>query len=376
MKSLCVLMIWVSVIVLQQSGFGSDYKITKLTDNLIDDYRVQICENNIVWNTIHNGRYGLYLFNGSSTLQLGGDSLYDFDQSITSNNLLAWHAHDGEDLEIYRYQNGLISRFTNNNVSDNGVDIDGNKMVWMRDDGSSSHWQVYYYDGSSTTQLTNNTSTNRFAGISGDNIVWWTDNNIYLYNGAIHQITNSSTTKGVPYISGDNIIWPEYDGNDYEMFLYNGKQIIQLTNNIYDDNTPAYFEFIDGDKAVWHGYDGNDLEIFLFNGATVEQLTDNDSDDSHPSISGDNIVWQGFDGNDEEVFVYRNSQITQVTDNLYNDRRARIWGDTIAWQGFDGNDYEIFYAKPDVSVIPEPSTLCLFGFGLFGLAIKRKAHRK
>ena len=65
------------------------------------------------------------------------------------------------------------------------------------------------------------------------------------------------------------------------------------------DTTPQ----ISGDKVVWQGHDGNDFEIFYFDGTTTHQLTDNSYDDMYAQISGNNIVWQGWDGDDEEIFM-------------------------------------------------------------------------
>jgi hypothetical protein len=55
-----------------------------------------------------------------------------------------------------------------------------------------------------------------------------------------------------------------WDGHDYEIYLYNGSQIIQLTDNYYHDFNPQ----IHNSEVTWYGYDGNDYEIFL---ATSEE---------------------------------------------------------------------------------------------------------
>ena len=54
---------------------------------------------------------------------------------------------------------------------------------------------------------------------------------------------------------------------------------------------------------VWDGWDGNDYEIVLYDGTTTTQLTNNSYDDSYPQVSGSNVVWHGSDGNDYEIFM-------------------------------------------------------------------------
>ena len=48
--------------------------------------------------------------------------------------------------------------------------------------------------------------------------------------------------------------------------------IIQLSNDHHADMQTCD---ISGPNAVWDGWDGNDVEIFLYDGSTVTQLTDN-----------------------------------------------------------------------------------------------------
>ena len=44
--------------------------------------------------------------------------------------------------------------------------------------------------------------------------------------------------------------------------------ITQITHNNYDDRHPKVF----GSNIVWWGYDGNDYDIFLYDGNTTTQL--------------------------------------------------------------------------------------------------------
>lgn len=65
--------------------------------------------------------------------------------------------------------------------------------------------------------------------------------------------------------------------------------IVQLTDDDYPDGYPQ----VSGSNVVWQGWDGNDYEIFLYDGTTTIQLTDNDCADRPPRVSGSNVVWDG-----------------------------------------------------------------------------------
>ena len=47
--------------------------------------------------------------------------------------------------------------------------------------------------------------------------------------GSIIQLTNNNTNDEFPQISGNNVVWRDFDGNDYEIYFYNG-----TTTNIFN----------------------------------------------------------------------------------------------------------------------------------------------
>ncbi len=65
--------------------------------------------------------------------------------------------------------------------------------------------------------------------------------------------------------------------------LGNNGLITKFTTN--DESTGNISPIIYEDKMVWQAYDGNDDEIFYYDGTKTIQLTDNDYDDLYPQIS-------------------------------------------------------------------------------------------
>ena len=113
----------------------------------------------------------------------------------------------------------------------------------------------------------------------------------------------------------------------------------QLTDNTRNDAYPQ----VHNGRIVWHGHDGNDYEIYYWDGTTVQPLTDNDYADGNPQIHNGQVVWTGSAGGaDTEIFFWDGSTIRQLTDNAYLDDTPRIHNGRVVWLGFDGNDNEIF----------------------------------
>ena len=145
-------------------------------------------------------------------------------------------------------------------------------------------------------------------------------------------------------IDGNNVVWAANDGNDSEIFLYDGNETIQLTDNDVDDFSPQ----ISGNKIVWQrDTTGENLEIFLYDGNETIQLTDNntinpyDAFDSSLQISGGNVVWAENDGNDSEIFLYNGNETIQLTDNDVDERSPQISGGDVVWKTSSGGGGQI-----------------------------------
>lgn len=62
---------------------------------------------------------------------------------------------------------------------------------------------------------------------------------------------------------------PEWYAPEYhEIFLYDGASTVRLTHNVFEHANP---QINDNVHVVWHGYDGQDFEIFLYDCTAVAQ---------------------------------------------------------------------------------------------------------
>ena len=184
-------------------------------------------------------------------------------------------------------------------------------------------------------------STGRRPRIHNDQIVWCdsdgNDLEIYLYDGTqVVQITNNEYNDYLPEIHNGMVTWVGHDGGtDTEIFLYDGSSIIQLSNNEYFDSEPQ----IHNGMVTWVGHDGHDSEIFFYDGVTMTQLSNNGYTDYQPQIHDGLVVWDGFDENDREIYLYDGTQVVQITNNDVFDQQPSIHNGKIVWIRNDPDEY-------------------------------------
>jgi hypothetical protein len=176
--------------------------------------------------------------------------------------------------------------------------------------------------------LLNGQSLGRNATFTQDDI---NNNRLTFVQQPGAQLPSGSNDPFAPRSSGSNVAWTAFDGNDYEIYFYNGTTTTQLTDNSVDDIAPQ----ISGSNVVWQQGRGSDADIFFFSGGTIRQFSDDDQEDINPQISGSNVVWQKKKGSDSDIFFYNaGSNSFNVIDNGagFDDVTPAISGSEISFR--------------------------------------------
>ena len=63
--------------------------------------------------------------------------------------------------------------------------------------------------------------------------------------------------------------------------------VFQITNDQVEDIEPSVYQ----ETVSWSRFDGNDYEIFFWDGDQITQITDNDYDDVGSDTYGGHVVW-------------------------------------------------------------------------------------
>jgi beta propeller repeat protein len=156
------------------------------------------------------------------------------------------------DIYAYNIKSGMETRITSNTTAEryNGVGISGKYIVWsdvrhagrqvpMTAEQFTEHpynTEIYLYnlETSEERRITNNPRTDRMPVIDGNRIIWERDeafqrNNIYMYDietGLETQVTHSSFVWYGYSISGNRIVWGDNRasrGSTYDNLITNGE---------------------------------------------------------------------------------------------------------------------------------------------------------
>ena len=139
-------------------------------------------------------------------------------------------------------------------------------------------------------------------------------------------------------LSNGQIVWVAYDGHDEEIFFFDGLEIIQLTNNDENDNTPS----IDNGQIVWLG-NGYESDLFYYDGSNIHQITDSGYLQHGPEISNGIISWYAKD-----IFLYDGTRVKQITDNNLNNQGLKNHEGDLVWYS-NPSKLQIFMRKFSVT---------------------------
>ena len=304
-------------------------------------------------------------------VQLTQNNVDDLEPSLWGTQIV-WQQHDGNDAETI-LQNGLSfgdpqTVLTNDSFHDTEPSLNGSVAAWQSWDGTD--WEIHTWNGSSVVALTNDVNSDVNPNVSGDgnNIVVWerwdgTDTEVMINSGGGNvALTANSGADAEPSVYGASVVWqssstsaPTASITDFDVMLYDGSSTTNLTSSQSTTNHTNAAIF--GSNVIWQGWDGNDWEIFLYNGSTISRLTNNSVDEVNAVISGNYIAWEGFDGNDTEIFRYSISSGTteQITNNLAADGLPTLAGQTLAWHGNEDGDWEIYVLGTTAAAVPLPA---------------------
>lgn len=235
--------------------------------------------------------------------------------------------------ETERLSGNYANRHHHSRINDN------NEIVWGAHTGQS--YEIFFADDQTVHQLTDDKYTDYDPRINNAGHVVWVKQTqgIFLFDGSRVVRLSSGPRDNSPRINElGEVCWVGYDGNDFEIYYYDGFSVSSLTDNLTDDKGAM---INDNGSIVWSS---NDDDIFLYDGTITARITDNTTKDSNPVINNSGeIAFIGDGINGRDVFLYSNNELLQLTDNSLNERSLQINDNgSVVWAGYDGHDYEIF----------------------------------
>lgn len=177
-------------------------------------------------------------------------------------------------------------------------------------------------------------------------------------DGELIMLTDNDYDDVAPYFDGedDRLVWHALIDDRYQIMEYDfdSGEERQLTFDAFNNMEPV----ARGDVLVWQAWIGNDWEIFMKQGENVSQITDNDVHDIDPAIRGDFVLWQHLTEESWVVEVYdvtsgKIETLTGIGGNSLSNPRLMLVYESLAE---DGSIATMGYDLEEKIVVPIKTT--------------------
>jgi len=203
-------------------------------------------------------------------------------------------------------------------------------------------------------QINDNLLDNRFAKLEWDKVVWRSSSGLHYKN-----ITTGEETIitdgiygfiGIPSISKGKVAWRVWDSFDtLYIYLWDGEQTSLIADSAAGNFSmpwgypPSYHSIdvsLDDGQIAWAGWDGTDYEIFLWNGESINQITNNAQDDYEAQLSNGQIAWTSKTGERFDVLFYDGETIHNISNRPdVPDEDPHLMNGVIAWSGWNYSEF-------------------------------------
>ena len=150
----------------------------------------------------------------------------------------------------------------------------------------------------------------------------------------IFKMTDNNYHDTGPDVHMGKIAWMAADGNDYEVYYWDGtaETPVPITQNSDED---GYVSLYDG-KIAWYAYlygEENPHRIFYWDGITTIQISDSDiSYNAYPSLYDGTVAWHGKQTNTAIFYWDSTFPPQQISDdNTHLDVFPSLFNGQIAW---------------------------------------------
>lgn len=315
-------------------------QITQLTQNDFDDNDPQVSDRFVTWWSSQSPRRQVYVYDFQNP-QAGPQrvSLITVDNfaPVVSGSVVVWYGHDGADNEIFLYDGTTTLQLTTDGRDDRKPQVDGNYVVWEDFDGTDYEVALYDIAAGTTRLLTSNSNDDLEPHISGNNVVWQslsgTQSSIYALDLSLGasavpvNISGGMFYAETPFIAGNRVVWHGYDGADWDVFyaeLGTGQIPENVSNNTWFDGHPL----VTRDLVVWRSYESGNYQVFRAVRGQPEMtatVTLSVVGDTLPELDEDFFVRFRDDGSGFQLLVDDTAQVL-----ILNDDGAMDYGDAPA----------------------------------------------
>jgi cysteine-rich repeat protein len=335
---------------------ASQIDAAPLTSNAVEDQFPKVSGAEVSWLEAIGQDSEVRLFDGTDTILVTDNTaIFDIDAHLSEGRLVWKRSVDGLDCSIERrVSGGGTSTVDASMPCVSEIRVAGPHTIWTEDANGALDDVFVRTDGGAPAQLGEDDvseTSPRVGDVAGTpRAAWLTPTGgLWYWNGSSAPVEIVASGASELEMDGPRVVWVASDGNDDEIYLYDGSSLAPLTNNAYDDAQPS----VSGSDVAWIGYPDTiaEGEVFLAD-PVVTQLTDDAFDDRDPQVSrgpaGASVAWIKDDGTEgglgDEIWMFEGCESVRVTDNAVADTGPSLDGNFLAWVQGGGNQSEIWTA--------------------------------
>ena len=296
----CNIFYWNGINILQVTNNDSE-----CSSSLIGN--ISLYNGKIAWNDYYgvDSDYEIYFWDGNNISQISNNDLNDYSPSLYKETI-AWSCSDGNDTEICYWDGASVKQITDNNYDDNFVSLYKGQIAWhsnkrelVENTDVLVDSQIFFWDGEKIIKITDSNERsefNSYPSLFDGKIAWQRytttqlrgsnhyHSRLCFWDGnQINEIATYNSTQDLgPHLYKNNIIWIDHDGNDYEIYYWDGYNKFQITDNIIDDWAVCYHT----DIIAWKREINNGLEREIVY-ANISNIFPNNSQESNAESSND-----------------------------------------------------------------------------------------
>ena len=193
-------------------------------------------------------------------------------------------------------------------------------IAWIQRNPDTGLNDAYLSDGAGVTNLSNNTPYQWVSSVRiNDNgqVAWAQSNGVYLYDGTNTTKLSSAFNRYLQINSNGHVVWDQYSGGAYNIWLYDGTDVTNLTN-LPSGRIAQYPQINDNGHVVWSSNKEHpkSFNIYLFDGIATTKL----GMGGKPQINNNgDVVWHNIKIANfpfTDVYLYNGIVITNLTNNL------------------------------------------------------------
>jgi cysteine-rich repeat protein len=342
---------------------ATDVTRTQLSDNAVPDGKPRVSGNRVVWQRNADATGEIVTWTpADGTDDVTSNALRDFDPELSGDYAIWKRSIDGGSCSLQTWDFDTIVQIVSSFDCQDDISVAGPHIGWA-DDGIGFFDDVFVSTDLDDVEQIGTRDVDegfiRVGNVAGNPRAFWIDEeDIRYWNGStetsIAPRPPTEALRGQLRVHGARAVWADEDPDedDLEIFVADGASVEQLTENDYDDETPA----IHGNDVVWVGFPdgGAEGEIFHDDGTTTEQVTDDDLDDFDPQVSsgadGVTIAWVKTFG-DDEIWVNDGCESAAITDDSTDDGSVALDGNRVAWVRGSGTSSEVWTASFECNVV-------------------------